>query len=477
MYKRIISAFILILGLILTVGTVSAATTTVLITVVDENNNQPVSGASVYVDGSYVGLTNVDGQLEHTHSFVSSYRIGVKKNGYEYWSNQVTPGQTTVKVELTREKGSLTVNVLQSDTLEPLENAIVEVVGIDLDARKSTDFNGKAEFAVSFYTPYVVTVKLTNYETIVKTVEMSDASKSVDYLMQRNDLVIFQILDGESTSKAPLAGAELYIDGKLAGETGSDGKVNLNLEHEKSYQIAVKKTNYEPFEENHYFSSDEIIYTATLYKSLNPVTVSVYDAQKRPLGEAEIYIDGSLTGLTDSYGRSGVKQLSSGNHEILVRKAGYNDYKANIDVNPTTDNIIVELAYSSAKISILVIDKDNNLVGDATVTANGKVLGVTDATGKLSTELITNEDYAFSVKAKDYKDYSDMRQVPLGCTEMNITFIIEKDSTLMTIVGVIAVIAVIAVVAYVVMNRSGGFGRGGQGGQRRAPRRRDDGGL
>ena len=69
------------------------------------------------------------------------------------------------------------------------------------------------------------------------------------------------------------------------------------------------------------------------------------------------------------------------------------------------------------------------------------------------------------------------RQVPLGCTEMNITFIIEKDSTLMTIIGVIAVIAVIAVVAYVVMNRSGGFGRGGQGGQRRAPRRRDDGGL
>ena len=46
---------------------------------------------------------------------------------------QITPGKTTVDVELVREKGSLTVNVLQADSLEPLENAIVEVVGIDLD--------------------------------------------------------------------------------------------------------------------------------------------------------------------------------------------------------------------------------------------------------------------------------------------------------------------------------------------------------
>ena len=476
MYKRIISAFILILGIFLAVGTVSAATTTVLITVVDEYDSRPVSGASVFVDGSYVGVTDVNGQFEHTHSFVTNYRIGVKKNGYEYWNNQITPGKTTVDVELVREKGSLTVNVLQADSLEPLENAIVEVVGIDLDARKSTDFNGKAEFAVSFYTSYSVTVKMTNYETIVKTVEMADTSKSVDYLMQRNDLVIFQILDGESSTKVPLAGAELYLDGKLSGETGADGKVNLNIEHEKSYLIAVKKTNYEPFEESHYFSSDEILYTATLYKSLNPVTVSVYDAQKRPLGEAEIYIDSVLTGLTDSYGRSGVKQLSSGNHVILVRKAGYNDYQTNIDVNPTTDNVIVELTYSSAKIAILVLDKDNNFVGDATVSANGRVLGVTDATGKLSTELITNADYTFTVTAKDYKDYSDMRQVPLGCTEMNITFIIEKDSTLITIVGIILLIAVIGIAAYVIINR-GGFGRGGGGSQRRPSRRRDDGGL
>ena len=77
---------------------------------------------------------------------------------------------------------------------------------------------------------------MTCYETIYKSVEMEDSSKKVDYLLLRNDLVIFQILDGESEglTKSPLYDAQIYIDDKLAGETEDDGRVTLYLEHEKS---------------------------------------------------------------------------------------------------------------------------------------------------------------------------------------------------------------------------------------------------
>ncbi|MDD3977775.1 MAG: carboxypeptidase regulatory-like domain-containing protein [Methanomicrobium sp.] len=451
------------------------ATTTISITVTDETDNLPVSGASIYIAGSYVGTTNTNGYFEYTHSFSSSYRIGIKKTGYEYWSTQVSSGKTSLDAEMTPEVGTLTINILDSESLEPLDDALVTITGDNIDETRSTDNYGTVDFKVSLDSSYIITVKLNSYETLTKNVEINDESKTVDYLLQRNDLVIFQIFDGESdTANTPLADAEIYIDGKLAGETGSSGKVTLNIEHEKTYNVEVKRSQYASFEEEHFFSNDEILYTVTLSKNLYPVTVSVYDDEKRPISDAEIYIDQNLYGVSDAYGRSGVTKISSGNHEFLVKKTGYNDYLVTENIDGSLDDIIVTLDYSKSAVKIIVQDKDNKLVSGAIVSANGNSLGITDNTGMITTELIGNADYNFYVTAEGYNEFSDTRQVPLGSTEMTLTFVLEKKFDFL-LIGIIAVaILILGFVVYNLKFRNGGT-RGRN--QKRPPRRYDGGGL
>ena len=453
------------------------AATTITITVLDDSDSSPVSGASVYIAGSYVGTTNSNGVFEYTHSHSSSYRISIKKTGYETWSTQVSNTKTSLTAELTRETGTLTVTILDSESLEPLKDVLVTLTGDETDESSTTDRYGVVKFNVPLDSSYIVEMKLNSYEPSTKTVEMAEVSKKVDYLLSRNDLIVFQILDGESegSTKSPLSDAEIYIDDKLAAETGSSGKITLNIEHEKTYKITIKKDQYETFEENHYFSSHEILYTATLSKNLYPVTVSVYDDEKRPVYDAEIYMDENLFGKSDAYGRSPLTNLASGIHTFTVKKIGYDDYQISANINGETDNIIATLVYSKASVAIIVQDKDNKPVPDAAVSAGGKSLGVTDASGKISSELLGNADYTFVVNAKDYNEYSDTRQIPLGSTEVSITFVLEKKLNIILIGGIIAVLIIIGFAAYY-LKSNGGMRRGGKN-QRRPPRRYDDGGL
>ncbi|MBP2133672.1 hypothetical protein J2128_001626 [Methanomicrobium sp. W14] len=464
----------LLLGM-LCCTTVQASTTTITISVTDDTDNDPVSGASIYIAGSYVGTTNDDGIFEYTHSYSSSYRVGVKKSGYDYYSTLVSGSRTSLRVELGHETGVLTVNILDSDTLNPIEDAIVTITGDNIDKSDSTDDDGSVKFEVSYDSSYVVTVKKNNYDTLTKDVEMDDTSKIVDYLLQSSDLVIVQVLDGESGNSSPLAGAVVYVGGVRSGETGSDGKVNLNLEHERTYDIRVAKTGYEDYTEKHYFESDEILYSVTLSQSLYPVTVSVYNADKSPVSDANIYIDGSLFDQSDDYGTSSVTKLSSGEHTFLVKKSGYEDYQVKENINGTVDTIIAQLEYSKADVKIIVQDKDNSLVPNAVVSVNGENLGVTDEKGMITTELISNADYNFEITTSGYKELTDTRQVPLGTTEMTITFILEKKTNYLMIAIIIVALVILGYVAYNLKVNSGRRRRGGN--QRRPPRKYDDGGL
>ncbi|WOF16844.1 PEGA domain-containing protein [Methanoplanus sp. FWC-SCC4] len=451
--------------------------TTLTVTVRDNIDQSPVTGASVYIDGNYIGSTNSLGKLVYSHSFSSNFRLGVEKSGYKYWNDLISPGTGSVVADVIRQKGILQINVMDSDTLEPIGNALVKVSGTDITDSESTDSTGSAEFEVPLSATYNVEVQMPRYETIIKSVEVDTTSKKVDYLLKRNDLVIFQIKDGESTgtTKAPLSGAEIYIDDKLAGETGSEGKVTLYIEHERSYDIRIEKSQYQTFEENHFFASDDIIYSATLSKSLYPVTVSVYNSEKVPVENAEIYIDDQLFGSSDTYGRSPVTKLSSGIHSFEVRKTGYDTWKLEKNIDGSDENIIATLAFSTAKATIIVQDNDQKLVPNAAVLVNGKNIGVTDAQGKLKTDLITNSQYSFEVSAKEYESFNEIRDVPLGSQEITINLVLKKSFNVLFVGGVIAAIVLIGGGVYLAMNYTRGNKRGGKKGKRPPIRYNNDG--
>lgn len=463
---------IAVLILFMLVSTVSA--TTLTITARDEFDDTPVKGASVYVKGSYIGTTNSDGKYVYSHDQSDNFRVRIEKEGYESWTDMVSASKTTLVAEMTRKEGLLTVNVMDADTLKSISGAVVHVSGTGIDDSESTDSDGSVDFDVALGSTYVVEVQKERYASIYKEVEMDEDTKKVDYLLQRSDLVIFQVTEAETG--LPLEDVSIYIDDVLEGITGSDGRYNSYIDHERSYDIRISKSGYQSFAENYYFSSDDIIYSVSISKSLYPVAISVYNSDKIPIEDAEIYIDDEYFGKTDDYGRSDVTNLVAGDHKIEVRKSGYSDWTETVLIDGEDDNIIATPEYICADVTVLVEDNSHNAISGASVMVDGKTLGVTNSQGIITTELVTNSGYLFSAAKEGYKDLSENENIPLGSTEMTVTLTMESSFNAALTGGVIVLIVIAAIAVYAMKSAGNRGGRRG-GGRGRSPGGRDGGSL
>lgn len=471
--RVIISCFILFI-LLLLVPPVLADTNTLIITVTDDYDDSAIKGASVYAAGTYVGTTNSYGEFEYTHSKSSNFRLTVEKEGYDTWTDIISHTKSFQNVEMERETGTLQINILDADSLQPLENAIVQITSPDTDDSKSTYEDGSVKFSVNVGSTYIVEIKKDSYNTLVKEVEIKERSQSVDYLMQRNDLVIFRV--SESETGLPIEGASIYIDGNLEGTTDTDGRYTSYIDHERSYNIEIKVNDYQSYQENHYFSSDDILYSVSISKTLYPVSIAVYDSGKVPIENAEIYIDGEFFGKSDDYGQSGVTNLDAGRHNFEIRKSGYSDWTKDVLVDGENDNIIATMESVRADVTIVVEDENHNTISGAYVMIDGTSLGSTNSEGILKTELETNSDYTFYVEKDGYVDLTESRSVPLGSTEMTITLTMKNSFNAALLGGVVVLIIIIGLVVYA-LKFAGNKGGGRSGGKGRPPGGRDGGSL
>ncbi|EHQ35067.1 collagen binding domain-containing protein [Methanoplanus limicola] len=454
---------IIALALILTTLCCIVQATTLTITARDEFDQTPVEGASVYINGAYIGSTNSDGQYTYSHSFSDSLRVGVEKSGYKYLNDLISGSKTSFFAEMKREKGILSINVLDADTLEALSGAVVKISGTGTDDSEATDSSGEAVFEVPLQSVYVIEVQLPRYDTIQKTVEMDQSTKKVDYLIKRNDIIVFQVKEAENG--LPLPGTSVYIEGILQGTTGSDGRLTAYIEHERTYDVRIQKDEYQVFEESHFFGSAEVIYPVTLSKSLYPITLSVYDSEKRPVEYAEIYIDADYFGKSDTYGRSGVTNLIAGKHSFEVRKTGYENWYNEYTIDGTDDNIIAVIEYGKSDVTLFVEDRDHKAVPGAVVKSDNNTIGVTDSSGKITTQLLSGQDYTFDVTCKGYKDAAVLKNVPKGSTEMEIVLTIEKEMDIVFIGGIALLIIIVCAAVFFGLKRFSGLKKGGSKGR------------
>ncbi len=441
--------------------------TTLTITVRDEYDDTPIKGASIYVKGSYIGTTNNAGQYVYSHDLSDSFRVRIEKEGYEAWTDMISSSKTTLVSEMMRDQGILTINVMDGDTLVPISGVVIHVSGTGIDDSESTGSDGSVDFDLALGSTYIIEVQKERYAGLYREVEMDEKTKKVDYLLQRTDLAVFQVTEAESG--LPLGDVSVYIDDVLVGKTGSDGRYNSYIDHERSYDIRIEKIGYNSFEENHYFSSDDILYLVSISKSLYPVAISVYNEDKVPIDGAEIYIDDKYFGRTDDYGRGDVTNLIAGEHKFEVRKQGYSDWTETFMIDGEDDNIIATPGYIQASVTVLVEDSAHNAVSGAIILVDGKEAGITSSQGKITTDLITNSAYTFSASKEGYKDLTKDENIPLGSTEMTVTLTMESSFNAALVGGIflLVVIVVVLVVAFKMSgSRGGGRGRssGGRGG-------------
>jgi hypothetical protein len=182
----------------------------------------------------------------------------------------------------------------------------------------------------------------------------------------------------------------------------------------------------------------------------------------KPIAGAEIYLDGTLKGETNQYGRFMLADVHAGTYEITVKAPGYTEWQETRQVAGEGEDIVVKLDYDRASVTIRAEDPDQKAIADAVVVIDGQVVGVTDGLGCLRTALATNREYAVTATCEGYENVSVDVEIPLGTSEFTVPLVMEETVNVWLIVAGVGVVAAVllGVVLLVRRRETGGRSRG-----------------
>jgi hypothetical protein len=419
------SRFLFSVLLILLLCGSAQATTSLQITVLDSIDNTTIPHATVFVNGANYALTNANGQALLTHSGINNQVIMVTMSGYNDWSQTVANDTTILLVNMSRTTLTFNVALYDSDTLGPISGAIVHMTAGNTSLVKQTDSSGSATFAVTANTHYALDITADNYQPRNTTVNIATVNQAVQYKLLSGNSFSFVVKDKDTGKAVP--GASVRLNGVLSGQTDDRGILITPVARGKSYQIEVTKDGYQFSAETRTIGEADAIYTVTLTKAPVGAFVYVIDESRKPLNGADVYINGTLSGSTNEYGRTKLSDLVTGDYLIEVRKSGYLTQSRAISLSGQSQDYSFTLPYENAALTITVEDKEKNVVPNATIALDGSAAGSTDEHGQLLTHIAFNTDVNISVSKEGYQPLATRTQVVSGNATSAIVLTLDRS--------------------------------------------------
>lgn len=126
------------------------------------------------------------------------------------------------------------------------------------------------------------------------------------------------------------------------------------------------------------------------------------------IGGANVYIDDTLVGKTDSRGNFTFKEKpASGNHTVSIIKKGIRNVSVNTNFSGTPTVIKVAQDYPGKNVTILITDKNTReaIPGASVYNYQGDfIIGTTDDKGSISLKDFPAGLYLIKLKKEEYKD-------------------------------------------------------------------------
>ncbi len=436
----------------------TAQAITLRISVADEKTGSALADASVYVDGDYTGSTASDGTYSYVHSGNKDLRLKVVRSGYRDWTDYVGADRTNLAVNMARKDETLTFELYDAGTLKPVTGVLVRIEGNGVSSSGTTGSSGSAAFTVRAGGLYNIEIRAPGYYDLSKTVQMENSGRVVQYWLFSSDLFAIQVRD--SKTSAPLKGVEVYVDASRAGTTDADGKLPLHLQREKRYSLKITAPDYQPYQEERYLGADDVLLPVHLSKSAYPVSITAFNEAMKPVEGAEVFLNGTLQGRTNQYGRFALPDIQAGTYQIVVRISGYGEWSEMRQISGKGEDIVAELKYDRASVIIRAEGSDRKAVADAVIVIDGQIAGTTDGLGCLRTALTTNRAYAVTAAREGYENVSANVQIPLGSTEFTVPLVMEQTFNIWVIAaGIGAVAAVVLGAVLMVQRRKAGQNR------------------
>jgi hypothetical protein len=453
------TAIVAVLSLLLFV-TIAGATTVTVNVYEKEGNLTFIPQASVYADGAPVGKTDSDGMLQFSHPGISDLTVKVVKTGYDEWSGPLGANATNLLVELMRKNLTLDVQVYDADMLSPISGAEVYLTGPVLSQQESTNDQGLAEFKVLAGDTYTINVRAPNYQAKSTDVEMALDSKTVQFLLYRDDR--FALVVKDSADGYPVKDAEVFVDGVSKGITDSKGAITLELPRGKIYNVRVIKEGYQEYSDKEIIREEDALITIPIEKAHYKTFVMVYDQENHPVAGVTIQVNGSGSAVTDTYGKVAVSDLLAGTYTISAAKEGYQPANTTFTVTSDGQEVILPIRFGQASVLLYVQEPDGKMVSGAQVLINGEEAGITDAHGQFTTHVTVNSPVVINTTKEGYQPGGLDVLVPSGSSSVSYTVNMQPamDPGVLWIVAVIAVIVVVGAVLVIRGKNRRSYGRG-----------------
>lgn len=446
MYRQRHLFFFALLCVFLLCSSVQAAN--LQIYVKDSIDNSSIPHATVFLNGDNYARANNLGEVYLTHSGSNDLNIKVSMTGYDDWVNPVSRNETSLLVNLSRKSLTLKVSLYDSDTLVPISGARVNISAENVTLGTQTDISGSALFGVKAATLYSVEIEAPSYQSRSGTVDMASEDREIQYWLLSDNRFVFEIKDKDGN--VPVPDAEVRIDSVLVGKTDAKGRLVIPVIRGKTYSIEIIKAGYQTLTESRIISEADALYSVVITKAPVGAFIYVYDEKNDAINGADVYINGELSGTTNSYGRSTFPNLVSGMYPVEVSKPGYVSVSRSIQVSNPNEDYTFVMTFENADLTLFVQDNDQKIVPNASISINGNILGVTDLHGQYNTKLKFNTLYNITASKDGYQPASIQKEVIQGNATATETLTIQKslDWGLISIIaaGVICVLALFAVI-------------------------------
>lgn len=430
----------------------AAQATDLQITVLDSIDNVTIPHATVYINGVDSARTNNYGQFLLVHNGLNDQYIRIAMLGYDDWQRTIPKNDTFVLANLSRKALTLTVRLYDSDNLGPVAGALVNISALNTTQSKLSGAGGTATFGVNASVLYTIDITTPNYQPRSGTVDVGTEDKIVEYYLLSGNRFSFVVKDKES--KVPISGAEVRLNSVLAGKTDERGILSTPVTRGKLYAIEIRKDGYDTVSYSKVIGESDALYTTEISKAPLGAFVYVYDENHAPITGADIYINGSLSGTTNQYGRGTFPDLVFGSYLVEIRKTGYIPSNRTLAVSNKSADYTFTLSLESTALTVYVQDKDLKNIPNASIALDGTVSGQTDDHGQFVTKIQFNHLYNITASHDGYQPASVQKQVIQGNTTSSVNISLEKTMD-WGFVGIIVIIVIVVLVLFAVVRLFG----------------------
>jgi len=279
------------------------------------------SGAAVYLNGNYRGTT----PLTISDIQEGSYSIEADLYGYRAYSTTVSvyAGQQAsvyCPLEQIQSQGSLYVTSIPSNAMIYLDTGYKGRTPLMLSGISSGD--------------HIVELDLSGYYDWKSAVNVPAGGTRT---VSANLVAIPQTTTGWIYLTSSPAGATVYLDGTVAGQTASNGVLKIDNVRSGNHNIRVEMAGYQPYSTT---VNVQVSTVTDVTANLLPVQAftGALSVSSTPAG-ASVFIDNALRGLTPIT----LTDITAGSHQVLLKLDGYQDYSVTQQVNAGATNTIATI--------------------------------------------------------------------------------------------------------------------------------------